>query len=195
MTIAVPQFVSLLLMSQMFSDEGIVNYLLLSSGIIKNAIHFLSDGTLAKVTIILVNIWVGIPYSMLISTGILMNIPEDLYESAKIDGASPARMFFKITLPYMLHVTAPYLITQFIGNLNNFNIIYLLTGGNPLSSDFTGNAGKTDLLITWLYKLVMDRQLYGMASVISILMFIITAVVSLIVYNKSGSVKNEEDFM
>lgn len=195
MTIAVPQFVSLLLMSQMFSDEGIVNYLLLSSGIIKDAIHFLSDGTLAKVTIILVNIWVGIPYSMLISTGILMNIPEDLYESAKIDGASPARMFFKITLPYMLHVTAPYLITQFIGNLNNFNIIYLLTGGNPLSSDFTGNAGKTDLLITWLYKLVMDRQLYGMASVISILMFIITAVVSLIVYNKSGSVKNEEDFM
>ena len=95
----------------------------------------------------------------------------------------------------MLHVTAPYLITQFIGNLNNFNVIFLLTGGNPRTLDFAGNAGETDLLITWLYKLVMDKQLYGMASVISILMFIITAVVSLIVYNKSGSVKNEEDFM
>lgn len=95
----------------------------------------------------------------------------------------------------MIHVTAPYLITQFIGNLNNFNVIYLLTGGLPRTSDFTGNAGETDLLITWLYKLVMERQEFGLASVISILMFVITAVVSLIVYNKSGSVKNEEDFM
>ena len=95
----------------------------------------------------------------------------------------------------MLHVTAPYLITQFIGNLNNFNVIFLLTGGTPTSSDFAGSAGKTDLLITWLYKMVMQDKAYGMASVISILMFVITAVVSLIVYNRSGSVKNEEEFM
>ena len=104
-------------------------------------------------------------------------------------------MFFKITLPYMLHVTAPYLITQFIGNLNNFNVIYLLTGGNPLTSEYAGGAGKIDLLITWLYKLVMQKQEYGLASIISILMFVVTAVVSLIVYNRSSSVKNEEDFM
>ncbi len=195
MTIAVPQFVSLLLMSQMLSENGAINNLLISWGLINQPIPFLTDGTVAKVTIIIVNIWVGIPYSMLICTGILMNIPEDLYESARIDGAGPVKAFFKITLPYMLHVTAPYLITQFIGNLNNFNIIYLLTGGAPLTSDFAGNGGKTDLLITWLYKLVMDKQMYGMASVLSILMFIITAVVSLIVYNKSGSVKNEEEFM
>ncbi len=195
MTIAVPQFVSLLLMSQMLSENGAINNLLISWGLINQPIPFLTDGTVAKVTIIIVNIWVGIPYSMLICTGILMNIPEDLYESARIDGAGPVKAFFKITLPYMLHVTAPYLITQFIGNLNNFNIIYLLTGGAPFTSDFAGNGGKTDLLITWLYKLVMDKQMYGMASVLSILMFIITAVVSLIVYNKSGSVKNEEEFM
>lgn len=197
MTIAVPQFVSLLLMSQMLGDNGAINKLLEGWGIIQenNPIPFLTDGTLAKVTVIVVNIWIGIPYSMLICTGILMNIPEDLYESAKIDGAGPVKAFFKITLPYMLHVTAPYLITQFIGNLNNFNVIYLLTGGAPLTSDFAGGAGKTDLLITWLYKLVMQKQLYGMASVISILMFIVTAVVSLIVYNRSSAVKNEEDFM
>ena len=96
----------------------------------------------------------------------------------------------------MLHVTGPYLLTQFIGNLNNFNIIYLLSGGGPLTLEFAINgAGETDLLITWLYKLIMDKQWYGVASVISILMFIITAVVSLIVYNRSGAVKNEEDFM
>lgn len=195
MTIAVPQFVSLLLMSQMLADGGAINNLFISWGLIDTPIKFLSDATIAKVTIIVVNIWIGIPYTMLISTGILMNIPEDLYESARIDGAGPVKAFFKITLPYMLHVTAPYLITQFIGNLNNFNVIFLLTGGNPTSSDFAGSAGKTDLLITWLYKMVMQDKAYGMASVISILMFVITAVVSLIVYNRSGSVKNEEEFM
>jgi len=195
MTIAVPQFVSLLLMSQMLSLDGAINNLLKSWGWIQEPLPFLDDATFAKVTVIVVNIWVGIPYSMLICTGILLNIPEDLYESARIDGAGPVRMFFKITLPYMIHVTAPYLITQFIGNLNNFNVIYLLTGGLPRTSDFTFNAFKTDLLISWLYKLVMERQEYGLASVISILMFVITAVVSLVVYNKSGSVKNEEDFM
>lgn len=195
MTIAVPQFVSLLLMSQMLADEGVINSTLQSWGWTDHSIKFLTDGTLAKVSIIVVNIWIGIPYTMLISTGILMNIPEDLYESARIDGAGPVKAFFKITLPYMLHVTAPYLITQFIGNLNNFNVIYLLTGGAPATLDYAGNAGRTDLLITWLYKLVMDKQLYGVASVISILMFIITAVVSLVVYNRSSAVKNEEDFM
>lgn len=195
MTIAVPQFVSLLLMSQMLADQGAINNLLISWGWIDKPIRFLTDPNIAKATIIIVNIWIGIPYTMLITTGILMNIPEDLYESARIDGAGPVKTFFKITLPYMLHVTAPYLITQFIGNLNNFNVIFLLTGGNPTSSELELPAGQTDLLITWLYKMVMQEKAYGMASVISILMFIVTAVVSLIVYNKSGSVKNEEEFM
>lgn len=196
LTIAVPQFVSLLLMSQMLADSGVINNLLKSWGLIDNAIPFLTDGKLAKVTIIVVNIWVGIPYTMLISTGILMNIPEDLYESAKMDGAGPVKAFFKITLPYMLHVTAPYLITQFIGNLNNFNVIFLLTGGNPaLPFGYDTSAGDTDLLITWLYKLISRDNAYGVASVISILMFVLTAVVSLFVYNRSSAVKNEEDFM
>lgn len=196
MTIAVPQFISLLLMSQMLAENGVFNNLLKSWGWISESIPFLTNSTVAKVTIIVVNVWVGIPYTMLICTGILMNIPEDLYESARIDGAGPVKAFYKITLPYMLHVTGPYLLTQFIGNLNNFNIIYLLSGGGPSTLEFAINgAGETDLLITWLYKLIMYKQWYGVASVISILMFIITAVVSLIVYNRSGAVKNEEDFM
>ncbi len=196
MTIAVPQFVSLLLMSQMLGNTGVINNTLISWGLISKPIPFLSNGTVAKITVIIVNIWVGIPYTMLISTGILMNIPEDLYESAKIDGAGPVKVFFKITMPYMLHVTAPYLITQFIGNLNNFNLIYLLTGGAPdMPMGYAPSAGETDLLITWLYKLVFTNNKYNVASVISILMFILTAVVSLFVYNRSSAVKNEEDFM
>ena len=196
MTIAVPQFISLLLMSQMLGDLGIINQLLQKWGLISKPIPFLTDKTVAKITIIVVNIWVGIPYTMLMVSGILMNIPEDLYESARIDGAGPIKAYFKITLPYVIHVTTPYLITSFIGNLNNFGVIYLLTGGAPLmSAGGSGGAGETDLLITWLYKLIMDKKLYGVASVISIMMFIITAVISLVVYNRSNAVKNEEDFM
>ena len=130
---------------------------------------------------------------MLICTGILMNIPDDLYESAKIDGASPTRMFVKITLPYMLFVTGPYLLNQFIGNLNNFNVIFLLTGGGPSNMDYL-YAGDTDLLITWLYKLTVSESNYKLAAVISIIMFIIIAVISLIFYSRTNAVKNEEDF-
>lgn len=195
LTIAVPQFVSLLLVSRMFADDGIVNGLLLSWGWISEKIPFLTLGSYARVMVILINIWVGVPYLMLIATGILLNIPEDLYESAKIDGAGPFRVYMKITLPYMLFVTAPYLITSFIQNVNNFNVIYLLTTGAPATMEYETPAGYTDLLITWLYKLTMTQTSdYKMAAVIGIMVFLVIAVFSLIVYNNTGSVKNEEDF-
>ncbi len=194
MTIAVPQFVSLLYITKMFATDGIVNGFLISHGIVSSPVPFWTDPTLAKVMIILVNIWIGIPYLMLISTGLLMNIPGDLYESAKIDGANPAQMFFHITLPYMLFVTGPFLLTQFTGNLNNFNVIYLLTQGKPLSTSLTGNAGNTDLLVTWLYKMTVTDTNYKMAAVIGIMVFLVTAVVSLVVYNMLPSVKDEEGF-
>ncbi len=194
--IAVPQFVTLLLMSQLLSAEGTggaVNVLLQQLGLISSPIPFLSDGTLAKITVIVVNIWIGIPYTILITSGILMNIPEDMYESARIDGAGPFRTFFSITLPYMLFVTTPYLITQFVGNFNNFNVIYLLTGGGPLSLDYY-QAGKTDLLVTWLYKQTVDQQNYNLASAIGIIVFLVSAGLSLLVYNSSASARKEEQF-
>lgn len=192
-TIAVPQFVSLLLMSQLLADLGTLNVILREFGFIETFLPFLSDPTWAKVTVIIVNLWVGVPYSMLITSGILMNIPTDLYESAKIDGANAWVQFWKITLPYMLFVTGPYLITQFIGNINNFNVIYLLTRGGPLSLDYF-QAGKTDLLVTWLYKLTVNEQNYSFASTIGIFIFLISAFFSLIVFNKTASTQKEEDF-
>lgn len=191
LTIAVPQFVTLLLMSKLLHDSGPINVLLQYLGI--SPIHFLTNGKIAKIVVIVVNMWVGIPYSMLITSGILMNIPEDIYESAKIDGASPITTFFKITLPYMLFVTTPYLITQFIGNINNFNVIYLLTGGGPASLKYF-QAGETDLLVTWLYKLTVNEQNYSLASTIGIIIFVICAVLSLLTYNMSASVKKEDTF-
>ncbi|MCL2695651.1 MAG: sugar ABC transporter permease [Clostridiales bacterium] len=194
-TIAVPQFVSLLIMRNIFYDQGQggpVN-ILLTQYFGMDMVRFWSDGPLARIMVIIVNMWVGIPYSMLICSGILMNIPADLYESARIDGASPLKTFTRITLPYMLFITTPYLITQFVGNFNNFNVIYLLTQGNP-KSVFLYQAGETDLLVTWLYKLTVDFADYNLASVIGIFVFIISAVLSLIVYNSSSSMKNEEAF-
>ena len=171
-----------------------------------------------RILVIVINIWVGIPYLMLVSTGILMNIPQDLYESSKIDGASVWQQYVKITLPYMLFVTGPYLLTQFIGNINNFNVIYFLTGGTPATLDYY-QAGKTDLLVTWLFRLTPDlvtsggsatttdllitwlfnittgaSSNYKLAAVIAIMIFVVVAVLSLIVYNVIPSTRNEEDY-
>ena len=200
LTIAIPQFISLLYVSKMFAKNGIINGFLMSMGWIQQALPFWEDPTWARVTVILINIWIGIPYLMLITTGILMNIPQDLYESARIDGANAWQQYTKITLPYMLFVTGPSLLTSFVGNLNNFNVIYLLSGGNPLNTEigYAGGAsvGHTDLLITWLYKMALGsaESKYYMASVIGILIFVVCAVLSLVVYNVIPSTKNEEDF-
>lgn len=191
-TIAVPQFISLLYVSKMFANDGIINGFLRNIGL--DALPFWTDKTWARVTVIIINIWIGIPYLMLITTGILMNIPKDLYESAKIDGANGFQQYMKITLPYMLFVTGPYLLTSFINNMNNFNVIYLLTGGAPSSTSLTGGAGHTDLLVTWLYKLTIDNSNYKLAAVIGIMVFVVVAIISLIVYNFMPSTKNEEDY-
>ncbi len=194
MTIAIPQFVSLLYVSKMFAADGLINTYLLKWGWISAPIPFWTDPNWARFTIILINVWIGIPYLMLIATGILMNIPADLYESAKIDGANGFQMYRKITLPYMLFVTGPYLLTSFTGNINNFNVIFLLSGGKPLSLGLSGNAGYTDLLITWLYKMTVNDTNYKLAAVMGILVFVVLAVINLVAYNLIPSVKNEEDF-
>ncbi len=198
LTIAIPQFISLLYVSKMFAKNGLINGFLMSMGWIDQALPFWEDPTWARITVIITNIWIGIPYLMLITTGILMNIPQDLYESARIDGANPWQQYTKITLPYMLFVTGPYLLTSFTGNMNNFNVIYLLTGGapnNPAASSAAGSVGYTDLLITWLFKITQGAESqYYLASVVGILVFVVVALISLIVYNLLPSIKNEEDF-
>ncbi len=198
LTIAIPQFISLLYVSKMFAKNGLINLALMNLGWIDKALPFWEDPTWARITVIIVNIWIGIPYLMLIATGILMNIPADLYESAKIDGANGWQQYTKITLPYMLFITGPYLLTSFTGNMNNFNVIYLLTGGAPTNaaaSSAAGSVGYTDLLVTWLFKITTGAESqYYLASVVGILVFVVVALISLIVYNVLPSIKNEEDF-
>ncbi len=192
LSIAVPQFVSLLIMKTMLQPDGIVNVMLKNWGLIDKSLPFFTNATWARITVIVVNLWVGIPFTMLQVTGILQNIPAELYEAAKVDGANAIKRFFKITLPYMLFVTTPYLITTFTANVNNFNVIYLLSNGAP--TEVGSTAGKTDLLVTWLYKLTVDNQYYNLGAVIGIFTFIVLAVISLVAYRRTGAYKNEEGF-
>lgn len=195
LSIAVPQFVSLLSMRTIFNTNGPVNVILRSIGVIgpTEAIPFFTDPLLAKITIICVNIWIGVPFTLLQTTGILQNIPGDLYEAARIDGAGVVTIFRKITLPYIFFVMTPYLITTFTGNVNNFNVIFLLSGGGPDTMSYY-YAGQTDLLITWLYRLTITQKDYNLGAVIGILTFIVLATVSLITYRRTGSYKDEGAF-
>ena len=198
-TIAVPQFVSLMLIRYFLADNGIVNNLLSQWGLTEaaknaglisgNFFPFLSDPIWTKVTVILVNCWVGFPYLMLMISGILMNIPSDLYESARIDGASRGKMFRSITMPYIFQVCTPYLIASFVSNINNFNVIYLLTyDGVTNNQDYINvSAKESDLLITWLYNMIAGgaKHEYYMASIVGILMFTISTIFTLVTFTQS----------
>lgn len=203
-TIAIPQFVTLLLVSKMFSNNGIVNSWCSSIGltgflkdagvIATNYIPFLSKPGWSHVMIILINIWVGVPYQMLTATGILMNIPSDQLESARIDGANKWQIFWKITMPYILFICGPSLVQSVIANINNFNVIYLLTSGTATANMAFANskAKETDLLITWLFTLTNDNSNYKMASVIGIISFVICALLTLLSYSRMISGDKEE---
>lgn len=197
LTIAVPQFISLLAVRNLLGEYGPINSLLQSIGWIQEPIGFLGlkatdSEILAKIMVIVVNMWVGIPYTMLMTSGILMNIPTDLYEAARVDGTSTVKMFFKITLPYVIFITTPYLISSFVGNINSFNTIYLLTGGGPAYPGY--QAGGTDLLVTWLYKVTIDQGMYNTGAVIGIFTFLITATITLITYRRSKAYNEEDTF-
>ena len=194
-TIAVPQFVTLLLVRNFFANNGIANTLLREIGVLQifqhfgwianDYIPFLSAPGWAHVTIILVNIWIGVPYQMLIMTGVLSNLPEDQLESASIDGATKLQMFRHITLPYVLFVTGPSLVTDFVKNINNFNVIYLLTQDvytTTTQALANSQAKEVDLLVTWLFRLTQDYYNYKMASVIGICVFVLCSVITLVAF-------------
>lgn len=195
LSIAVPSFVSLMAINKFLSAGGIVEGILFKLGVLTTGqtIEIFSYTNSARVAIILINVWIGIPYTVLTVSGILMNIPEDLYESAQIDGTSAFRTYYKITLPYVVFITGPSLISTFVGNINNFNVIFFLSGGGPTTLEYM-NAGKTDLLVTWLYKLTVNQSNYSLGSVIGILVFVVCAVASLIAFRHTSGYKNEETF-
>ncbi|KIL36757.1 sugar ABC transporter permease [Cohnella kolymensis] len=187
---AIPQFVSLLILRNMLNEKfGPINQYFRVFGL--EGLPWLNDPFWAKVSVIVVNMWLGIPVTMVLVMGILTTIPKDLYEAAEVDGASSWMKFRNITMPFVLFSTAPILITQFAGNINNFNVIFLLTGGNPATMAYN-NAGETDLLVTWLYKLTLDFNQYNIAAAVSILIFLFIATLSILVYTRTRSFREED---
>ncbi|QJC52353.1 sugar ABC transporter permease [Paenibacillus albicereus] len=187
---AIPQLISLLAMRNLFNGQfGPINQYLGYFGLGK--LPWLTDPFWAKVTVIIVNMWIGIPVTMVLILGILTAIPKDMYEAADVDGATGFQKFRIITMPFILFSTAPILITAFAGNINNFNVIFLLTNGDPVNGNYQ-YAGSTDLLVTWLYKLTLNNSQFNMASAIGIIIFLIVASFSIWNYRRTRSFKEED---
>ena len=193
---AIPGFIAMLGFKFMFSQSGPINYYIEQAGF--NKIFFLTNDASAKWWArgigLFVNAWISTPSIMLMTTGILSNINTDLYEAASLDGASPFQQFRKITLPFVVFSTTPVLISQFVGNFNNFGIFFFLRSGVISNYADYFLASDTDLLINWLYKLSVDNNYYSIGAAISLIIFIITAAVSLTVYVRSAAYKQEDTY-
>lgn len=185
---AFPAFLSILIWAGLLNaDFGFVNQVLLGGA----GVPWLENPWLAKLSLLLVNLWLGFPYMFLVTTGALQAIPGELYESAEMDGAGPVRQFGAITLPMLMVAVGPLLIASFAMNFNNFNVIYLLTGGGPQDLESTTGVGATDILISFVYKIAFagGTNDYGLASALSILIFIMVAVISALTFRRSKALE------
>nr|WP_261837295.1 sugar ABC transporter permease [Vibrio ishigakensis] len=185
---AIPAFVSLLSFRLMLNGIGPVNDFLASIGI--GSIAFLTDPLYAKLVCIFVGVWLGSPFYMLLITSAKTNIPANLYEASEVDGASRFQQFREITLPLVLQQTAPTLVMNFAMNFNNMGIVYLITDGGPINTDYV-YAGHTDILISWIYKMTLEFKQYQMASVVSILIFLFLSVIAIWQFRRMKSFKEE----
>ena len=187
MPYAIPGFLSLLVWQGLLNDDfGVVNR------VFHTNIPWLFDGTWAKVSVIMVSLWLTFPYFFLVSLGALQSIPAELKEAARVDGGGAWQVFRKVTLPLLLVVVAPLMIASFAFNFNNFGNIYLLTGGGPAAGD-NSVAGSTDILISYTYKLAFASGKgsdYGLASAIALIIFFIVATISAITFWRTKALEN-----
>ncbi|MGM0369696.1 MAG: carbohydrate ABC transporter permease [Bacillota bacterium] len=188
---AIPAFVSILIWRYLLNyNFGHMNQMLALIGF--NKVQWLSDSFYAKIALLLVNLWLSFPFAMAVCSGILQSISEALYEAAIVDGATVLQKFFHITLPLVLRQVTPLLIMQFAFQFNNFGIIFLLNDGNPPIFGGAGSAGHTDILISWVYKLVIRKGLYSYGSAISIIIFFVVAGFSIYQFRQSDAFKEGE---
>ncbi len=189
---AVPAFVTILIFSGMFNESfGAINTVILDALSI-SPIPWMTDPLWTRIALILIQTWLGFPFIFVMVTGVLQAIPNELYEAAKIDGASAFQQFKEITLPLILYSIAPILITQYTFNFNNFNVIFLFNGGGPAVEG--QNAGGTDILISWIYNLTMTSQQYGMAAAITMIMSAVVIAIAIWQFRRTRSYQ-EEDLM
>ena len=193
---AVPSVITMILWKHMLNGTfGIVNRTLQAIGILSpdQTIPWLGNANLAQLMCVVINLWAGFGYFMMLSMGTMTAISKDMYEAAKIDGASSFQTLKSITLPLVLYQTLPLIIMSFTHNINNFGIIFFLTGGNPVVKDSTTTmAGGTDILVTWIYKLTITLQKYNYASVIAVLIFVVLAPFAIYQFRNTKAFKEGE---
>jgi arabinogalactan oligomer/maltooligosaccharide transport system permease protein len=183
---ALPAAVAILSFQGLLNGSyGQVNNFLMSINLIKEPIKWLTDPTLARISVLMVNVWLGFPYMMNVCLGSLAAIPEVYYEAAEVDGASKWKQFTSITLPSLAKTAYPLIISSFAFNFNNFGSAYLITQGNPARLD-TQFAGYTDILASVNYKLSIQFGRYDIASALSIIIFLIIASISFVQMKASG---------
>lgn len=185
---AIPSFLSALVWAGMMNESfGFLNQVIFGGA----QIPWLTDPWMAKVSVLIVNIWLGFPYMFLVCTGALQSIPDELQEAATVDGARPFQVFRLIKLPLLLVSIAPLLISSFAFNFNNFNVVYMLTDGGPRDSAAPIPVGHTDILISMVYKVAFTGQTrdYGLASAYTIIIFIIVAAISVIAFRRTKSLE------
>lgn len=177
----IPSLITIIIWRGMFNNQvGVINRTL--DALFGIAPAWTVDPTLAKVAILIVNLWLGYPYFMLICSGALQAIPSDLYEAAVVDGANAVKKFFSITLPLLLVSVGPLLVASFVFNFNNFNLIYLFIEGGPPIANSATRAGHTDILISYVYNFAFASgrsKFYGLGSAITIIIFFIVAAITL----------------
>ena len=191
---AVPSVVTMITWKNLLNGTfGTVNRTLLELGFIDEVIPWIGTHHMAQFTCVLINLWAGFGYFMLLSMGTMTAISKDLFEAARIDGASKFQILSKITMPLVLYQTMPLIIMSFAHNINNFGAIFFLTGGSPTVSDSTTTlAGGTDLLVTWIYKLTITLQKYNYASVIAVIIFIVLAPFAIFQFRQTKAYKEGE---
>ena len=191
---AIPFFISVLVFRGLLNQEfGIINDLLARLGFAK--VNWLGDPLMAKVSCLTVNLWLGFPYMMLVTTGILQSIPDNIYEAAAIDGAGKWAAFRHITLPLIFSAVGPLLVGSFAFSFNNFAVIYLLNQGLPPIIGAITPAGETDILISYTYKLAFagqGKQDLGLASSVALLVFMIVTAITLLNFKLFGMFKDEK---
>jgi arabinogalactan oligomer/maltooligosaccharide transport system permease protein len=184
MPYAIPAIISAGVFKGMLNTQfGFVNEVLLLGA----DLDWLGDPWLAKLSLVLVNLWLGYPYMFLVATGALQAIPGDVVEAATVDGAGAWNVFRHIKMPYILVATAPLLIASFAFNFNNYTLVAALTNGGPPMTGAEVSAGHTDILITFVYELAFggEQAQYGFASAISILIFLFVGVISVIGFRQT----------
>ncbi len=168
---AIPQFITALTWKMLYNDQfGFFNLFLKTLGL--NPVHWLSDGNIALISVIIVNIWLGFPFMSMVATGALQSISNEYYEASDIDGASFFQKLFKITLPLLKPAMLPAIILGTIWTFTNFNVIYLITAGGP------NNA--TEIVSTYQFNVLTRQSAFSLAATYSVIVSMILMIITFI---------------